>query len=66
MRKGVFIGEEVCGVGDKGSGDTVVNVETLFKTVLENFQTSNCFYQLPKYQDFWTTSIHIKGILLYK
>jgi hypothetical protein len=63
--RGVFIAEEVHGVGDMESGDTtMVDVETLLEAFLEDFQTWDYFPQLPKYEDFWSVSIQIKGILL--
>jgi hypothetical protein len=40
---GVFIAEEVDGVGDKESGDTTaVHVQTLFEVFLNMFQRSTC------------------------
>ena len=40
---GVFGAEEVDGVGDKGSGDTTVDVQTLFKHFLNMSLRSACF-----------------------
>jgi hypothetical protein len=45
---GVFIGAEVDGIGEQGSGDiTMVDVETPWEAFLEDFQASNFFLQLP-------------------
>jgi len=52
-------------VENKGSGDiTTADVETFMEAFLENFWPWNCFPQLLKYQNFWNTSIWVKGILL--
>jgi hypothetical protein len=49
---GVFIGEELDGVGDKGSGNiTMADERTLIKELLKGFQA-------------WSLSIQIKGIIL--
>jgi hypothetical protein len=41
---GVFIAEDVDGVGDKGSGGiTKVDVETLFEAILNMYLASACF-----------------------
>jgi hypothetical protein len=54
---GVVIAKEVDGVGDKGSGDTIiVDVETLLWAFLNNFWTWEYFPQLLKYQYFWSIS----------
>jgi hypothetical protein len=62
---GVFIGEEIDGVGDKRSGATTVNVETSLETFLGDFQTWDFFPCLLNYQYFQIIDIWIKGILLY-
>jgi hypothetical protein len=43
----------------------MVDVDTVLVAFLEDFWTWNHFRQLPKYQDFWSVSTQIKGILLY-
>jgi len=59
---GVFAAE-VNGIGDRWSGDTtMVHTHTL-RGILGNFKTWDIFPHLLKYQDFWSTSIWIKGIL---
>ena len=61
---GVIIAEEVDGVGDSGSGDTItVYVETVLEAFLNNFWTWEYFPQLLKYRDFWSISFQIKRIL---
>jgi hypothetical protein len=46
---GVFIAEEVDGVGDKEPGDTTrVSVGTLIVAFFVGLQTWDCFPQLPK------------------
>jgi hypothetical protein len=40
---GVFLADKVVGVGDKGSGDIAVDVETLLDVFLEDFQTQEYF-----------------------
>jgi hypothetical protein len=42
----------------------MVNVETLLEVFWENFQTWDCFPQLPRYQDLQSISVWIKEILL--
>jgi hypothetical protein len=47
---GVFIGEEVDGVGDVDSRNTtVVDAETLLEALLEDLQTWEYFSPVPKY-----------------
>jgi hypothetical protein len=43
----------------------MVIAETLFEALLEDYQTWDYFRQLPKYQNFLSVSIWIKGLLLY-
>ena len=44
MFSGVFVAEEVDGVGDKGSGDTaLVDIETLLEASLDISLVSACF-----------------------
>ena len=57
MFSGVFIAEEVDGVGDKESGDTTaVHVQTLLEAFLNMSQRSTCFMKLLscKKQNFWS------------
>jgi hypothetical protein len=62
---GVFIVEEVDGMGDKRSGDTTtVNMQIFLKAFSKDFQTWDYFPQLLKYQDLWSISIQIKGVIL--
>jgi hypothetical protein len=66
MFSGVFIAEEVDGVGDKKSGDTTIaDVQTLLEAFLEDLWILNYFPQLPKYQVFQSFSFQIRGILPY-
>jgi hypothetical protein len=63
MFSGVFIAEEADGAGDKGSGDNMtVNRVTFLKVLLEDFQSWDCFPQLPKYQDFHSISTAINPL----
>jgi len=41
------------------------SVETLLDVFWENFQDWDCSPQQPKYQEFQSISIRIKGILLF-
>ena len=58
---GVFAAEEVYGVGDKGSGHTPMAKLEAFS---QDFKTWDNFPKLPNYQDFRSTSIQIKEIVL--
>jgi hypothetical protein len=46
-------------------GTIMIDVETLLGAPLEDYQTWDYYPQLPKYQNFWSISIQIKGIVLY-
>jgi hypothetical protein len=61
---GVFAAK-VNGIGNRWSGDTIMRDadHTQFEAFLGNFETWDYFPHLLKYQDFWSTSIWIKGIL---
>ena len=62
---GVNITEEVDGVGDRESGDTItVSVETVLEAFFEQLLDLRIFPQLLKYQDCWSISFQIKGIML--
>jgi hypothetical protein len=41
-----------------------VSVETVLEAFLNNFWNWEYFPQLLKYQDFWSISLQIKGIML--
>jgi hypothetical protein len=64
-RSGAFIVEEVDAVRDRRSGDIKTgNVGTLLEDYLEEYETLDCFFQLPNSRDFQSISIQIKRILL--
>ena len=61
----VSVAEEVDGVGDKVSGDTImVDVATLLDAFFGGIWPWDYFPQLLKYQEFQTISSRVKGILL--
>jgi len=61
----VCVAKKVDGVGNKGSGDTImVDVETLPDAFFGGIWTWDYFPQLLKYQEFQSISKRVKGILL--
>jgi len=63
----VFMADDVNGVGDGGSGDTTVDVQTLLEDSSNISLRSVCLNDAysGKSKDFLIIRLHIKGILLY-